>query len=59
MISSCNGVVFEIQKEKKNENQKGLKKNYKLSNLIPWGTGNKVEMFRRKVTGPNAEFCLF
>ena len=26
-----------------------------MSNLIPWETENKVEMFRFKVTGPNVE----
>ena len=26
-----------------------------MSNLIPWETGNKVEMFRCKVTGPSVE----
>ena len=57
MISSCNGVVYqESQTKKKDENQKALKKKLTLSNLIPCETGNKVEMFRCKVTGPNDEF---
>ena len=32
--------------------------NTKLSNLIPWETGNKVEMCRYKVTGPNVELYV-
>ena len=42
-------------KPKKDENQKALKKNYTLSNLIPWETGSKVKMLGCNVTGPSAE----
>ena len=42
-------------KPKKDENQKALKKNSTLSNLIPWEIENRVEMLRCQVTGPKVE----
>ena len=50
------GLFFFFKfKPKKDENEKALNKNSKLCNLIPWETGNKVEMCRcnLKVTEPN------
>ena len=51
-------AMMKKAKPKQDENQKALKKNLTLSNLIPWETGNKVEIFKCKVTGPNVEIFV-